>query len=746
MPTHKDTLPGDRTPLSFPAEMLLQAAFFAAANPLFVIEWHSRRILAASESVERVFGYRPEEIRDATTEFLHVDADSFRRFGEMSEQVLSSGHPIFHCNYRMKRRDGTVFETEHIINLVSDSLDQPLAVISIVRDLSEKSMALLLSGGPEPDFRLLSENIPGGLFQRTRTPDGRISYTYMCGILFHQMGVDTGRAMVDAGTVMERIHPDDRRHLIDAMERTARTLSIIDLEVRVLTLDDQYLWVRTISQPRRMEDGSVIWDGILLDITRQRQAEDELSYLAMYDPLTGLPNVRFFDKRVDAAIDHARESGTMFLVAVVNIERFYTINERLGYAYGDSVLRTIAEKLVLITSGNNMAARFQGDEFLVLFQDLASETEIHRQVSRLQAVFREAIRFPDETTLSVKVKVGMSVFPGNGDSAEELRRSADTALNHARRSVDFDHVFYSPDMTHQMIETLELEEALRDAIDAGNIEPYYQPQYNIDNGCVCGFETLARWPRNGQTVSPARFIPLAEQSGLIHPLGRLFTDKVFTAIGEWKQDNIPVPPIAINFSAHQIRDPDLVHWLIEAIDRHNLGIEDITIEITESAFLLDFAGTRDILYDLHDRGVRLSMDDFGTGFSSLSYLSQLPFAEIKIDQTFIALLEADAVKAAIVRGIIDLAHALGLRVIAEGIETVGQLQYLRDMRCDAAQGYLFARPAPAGTFLDELRGGNAHPVFGELRGRATERRKSGAASRKKSRKKTAKKTSRKTVQ
>ena len=744
MLTHKDTLPRDRTPLSFPAEMLLQAAFFAAANPLFVIEWPGRRILAASESVERVFGYRPEEIRGATTEFLHADADSFRRFGEMSKQVLSSGHPIFHCNYRMKRRDGTVFDTEHIINLVSDSIDEPLAVISIVRDMSEKSMAPLLSGGPEPDFRLLSENIPGGLFQRMRTPDGRISYTYMRGILFHQMGVDTGQAKVDAGTVLERIHPDDRQRLMAALERTAETLSSIDLEVRVLTLDEQYLWVRTISQPRRMEDGSVIWDGILLDITRQRQAEDELSYLAMYDSLTGLPNVRSFDKRVDAAIVHARRSGAMLLVIAINIERFYAINERLGYAYGDSVLRTIADKLVSIANGNDMAAHFQGDEFLVLFQDLASKMDIHRQVSRLQAVFREAVRFPDETTLSVKVKVGMSVFPGNGDSAEELRRGANTALKHARRSVDLDHVFYSSDMTHQLVETLELEEALRDAIDAGDIEPYYQPQYNIDSGCMCGFETLARWPRNGRTVSPARFIPLAEQSGLIHPLGRLFTDKVFTAIGEWKRDNIPVPRVAINFSAYQIRDPDLAHWLIEAIDRHSLGIEDITMEITESAFLLDFAGTRDILNDLHSSGVRLSMDDFGTGFSSLSYLSQLPFAELKIDQTFIALLETDAVKAAIVRGIIDLAHALGLRVVAEGIETVGQLQYLRDMRCDAAQGYLFARPAPAGMFLDELCGGNAHPVFGELRERVIERRKSGAASRKKPRKKTAKKTSKKT--
>lgn len=725
------------------AEMLLQAAFFATANPLFVVEWHTRRILAASESVERVFGYRPENIRDRTTEFLHAGADGFQRFGELSERALSPEQPIYHCYYRMRRRDGTVFDSEHLLSLVTDENHEPLAVISIVQDLSEKDRPLLLPQGREPDFRLLSENIPGGLFQRMRTPDGTLFYTYMRGILFHRMGVDPAQGETDARIVMDRIHQDDRQRLLAAMERTAETLSPIDLEVRVLTRENEYLWVRTISQPRRMEDGSVIWDGILLDITQQRHAEEELSYLAMYDALTSLPNARLFDNRLNDAIIHARVTGRKVLVAVLNIDRFYTINERLGYNYGDMVLRTVAGRLLSITRGNDVAARLQSDEFLVMIQDLAGDEEINAQAARLQSLFNEAVQFDDESSLSIRVKIGMALFPGDANSPESLRRAADAALKHARRSPDLDHAFYTPEMTRRLVESMELETALRDDIGKQVIEPWYQPQYDLADGRITGFETLARWPRNGHWVSPERFIPLAEETGLIHPLGKLFVDKVLAGVSEWKREQLRVPPVAVNVSAYQIRKPDMVQWLTDAIDRHGLDIGDLTLEITESAFLLDFEGARDILNTLHAGGVRMSMDDFGTGFSSLSYLSQLPFAELKIDRTFISILQTDSVKAAIVQGIIDLAHALKLRVVAEGVETVEQLQTLRDMRCDAAQGYLFARPAPAGTFVGDLRSGEAHPVFAELHGGAADRRKGSAAPARKMRKKTAGKVKKK---
>lgn len=696
------------------AEMLLQAAFFAASNPLFVIEWHTRRILAASESVERVFGYRPEEIRDLHTDFLHVDGESFDRFGEITETALTSRHPIFHCYYRMKRRDGSVFNSEHIVSLVTDEKKEPLVAISIVRDLSEQESALLPSPDAEPDFRRLSENIPGGLFQRVRKPDGTISYTYMRGILFHRMGVDPQQAQEDANVIFSRIHPDDRQRLLEAVERTSTTLSTIDLEVRARTLEGNSLWVRTISQPRRLDDGSVVWDGIILDITEQHRAKEELSYLAMFDSLTGLPNVRTFDGRVEDAIVHSRETGTGMMLAAIDIERFYTINERLGYGYGDKVLQTIAERLRSIAQGNDFAARYHGDEFLVMFQNLDDGEAVSNCVNRLEALFEDVFRFEDERSLPVKIKIGMAMYPGDADTAETLRRAADTALKHARNSIDLDYAFYSPDMTRQLVESLELEDALRDAIEAGEIEVHYQPQYDLSDGRLSGFETLARWTRNGQPVPPGQFIPIAEESGLIHPLGRLFAARVFADIYAWKREKLRIPPVAVNISPHQIREPRIAEWLSESLSRYGLDMKDITIEITESAFLLDFGGVRDILKALHDRGVRLSMDDFGTGFSSLSYLNRLPFSELKIDQTFISELEAGAEKNAIVQGIIDLAHALRLRVVAEGVETVEQLTILWNMQCDAAQGYLFAPPAPVESCINEIRVDKPHPVFIEL--------------------------------
>jgi len=693
-------------------ESLLEAAFLARDNPVFVVEWQTRRILAASDAVERVFGYRPGELRHGTTEQLHVDPDSFRRFGQMTEAGLASGKQTFHCYFRMKRRDGTTFDAENLLGVIRDETNTPIAAVSVICDLSESGSLALPGSALRIDLEALNDNLPGSIFQRVQRPDGTLSYNFLRGNLTQRFGISPEQARHDPELVLQRLHPDDRQLLHRAMERSVTTLSSIDIELRLYTGDRELRWLRSISQPRRLDDGSTVWDGILIDVTEQRNAEIELRHLAMYDLLTGLPNIATFDDRLGDAIAHAKRSGGRVLVAVVNVHRFHAINESLGFHYGDSALRRIGRRLQSVTTGNDLAARYQGDKFALLFQDIHLREDANAKAHELISLFDESLDLGNGQQFAVKTGIGMSVYPDDGVNAEALRRAADLALHRARNHSHLGYEFYSTEMTRDVLDSLELERALEKSIKGKTLEPHYQPQYDLASGQLTGFEALARWPvAGGGMVAPSKFIALAEKTGLIAALGELVARKVFADIAAWRRQGLNPPPVAINLSAHQIRRPGLFQWLSDTLRSHGLEVNAITVEITESAFLFHFEGSRKILRGLAANGLRLAIDDFGTGFSSLSYLSELPFRELKIDRSFIVEIDRDSTKRAVTRGIVELGHALGLKVIAEGVETESQASELRALGCDAAQGYLFARPAAASNLPASVWSDRPHPTL-----------------------------------
>lgn len=682
---------------------LLEAAFLAHENPVFVVGWKSRRILTASDSVHRVFGWRPEEIRDCTTEFLHVDEAGFREFGEITEKALETDRQIYHGDFRMKRRDGSVFETEHMVGVVRDHEGEPVASVSVVRDqVDSGGLHLPLTEQPV-DLAPLSDEIPGGIFQRQLYPDGSVVYNFMRGNLLPRLGLTPEEVTRDAQAMLEQFHPEDRARHEYAMEKTSQSLSVMDIEVRIFALDGTLFWYRSISQPRRLEDGSTVWDGLIIDITDQRRAEKELHHLATHDRMTGLPNMTSFDERLDDAVVQARSAGTLVMVGALDVSRFYTINESLGFEYGDEVLQEIGRRLESRLYGNDVVARYEGDEFLIFAQDLQSSDDAERFAHQLISLFSEPIRLSSNDTLSVSVNFGFAVFPADDETPSALRRKADLALQRVRKNPEVSHEFYSEEMSHNVIEAVALERRLKVAIQEHAIVPHYQGQYSVTTGELVGMEVLARWPSpDGTMVRPDRFIPLAEDTGLIHPMMEALVESVLADLRAWKESGLKVPPAAINISAHQIRRMTFFDWLFEAVERYGLSICDLTVEITESSFLLDFEAVKSILEDLDRRGVRLSIDDFGTGYSSLSYLSQLPFRELKIDRAFISEVETDATRGAVADGIIQLGKALGLEVVAEGVETREQLDWLWHQGCDTAQGFLLSRPCPAEAFREEL--------------------------------------------
>lgn len=683
---------------------LIEAAFLAQDQPVFVVSWQTRRILATSEAAYRVFGWRPEELQDQSTEVLHVDAESFRRFGEISENILGLEKDTFHCSYRMRRRDGSTFDSENMVGIIRGEADAPVAVVSVVSEVAEgrsfwlpedHSLSLAWFGGP----------LRGGLFQRIQRRDGSVAYSFHRGALAELFGIDPEEARSDPNVVLDCLHPDDRERLFHSMGKASRNLSILDMELSAYSVSGERLTLRSISQPRRLDDGTTIWDGLLLDITEQRFAEHRIQHLVMHDRVTGLPNVVTFEERLQQVMIRAAETGGLLLVGALNVSRFYAVNESLGFKRGDDALRKVGVRLSSVLQGNDMVARYEGDEFLFLAQDLESLESARRLGQAVIALFDEPLELEDGALVSVSVKVGLTVYPDGAATADELRRKADLALQRVRKDPDRRFEFYSEQMSQEVLEALAMERSLKEAIEQGAIVPYFQPQFEAANGRVCVMEVLARWPlaKDGM-VSPGRFIPLAEETGLIHPLMEHLVDAVLAQISQWHQDGLSPPPAAINVSAHQIRRHGFFDWLFDRLAHYDLGIDVLTVELTESAFLLDFVHVRSTLEALAERGVRLSIDDFGTGYSSLSYLSQLPFRELKIDQSFVSEVDVSPRKRAVVKGIIELARALELEVVAEGVETESQLSELTALGCDSIQGFYLGRPMDAAALTGLLRG------------------------------------------
>lgn len=588
-----------------------------------MIEANTRQILAASESVERVFGYLPEAICGRTTEFLHVDENRFLEFDKLSGASVAAGE-AFRCRYRMRRQNGEDFDTEHFVYPITDDEGQLQAVIGFIRDLTDFD-APPLPSADSVNFERLAETMPGAVFQATRDHEGSYSYNFFRGNLLHRIGLASQSPESDFEAVINRLSEDERQRLFDCMERTAITLSVMDLELTVRTDNGELIWSRGISQPRTREDGSVVWDGILFDITDQQRSRTEIYYLHTHDSLTGLPNREFFDERINAILPGARESGEKIVVGILNLVRFRSINQAYGFNRGDEALRQVARRLETVAYGNDMVARFHGDEFLFFFQGLANEEAVLTRVHDIIRLFNEPVEIDPVGQFSLEAKLGLALFPDHGETAEDLRERADVALRHVRARSGESYAFYSRTMTEAVIVFMEMEKKLSRAIKAGVIEPHYQPQYELAGGRLSGFEALARWPEENGFVPPGQFIPLAEKTGLIGPLSTMLRNRLLADFLACSQAGLKVPPIAINISALTIQQSRFTEWMLEMFDETGVVPENIVVEITESAILHDYDHVFNVMTELSSHGVLFSIDDFGTGFSSLSYLTQLDF-------------------------------------------------------------------------------------------------------------------------
>ncbi|MCP3373154.1 putative bifunctional diguanylate cyclase/phosphodiesterase [Bradyrhizobium cajani] len=436
----------------------------------------------------------------------------------------------------------------------------------------------------------------------------------------------------------------------------------------------------------------------LMDITERKRAEARLAFMAQHDGLTGLPNRNLLRQQVDEMLLHRRRSADKVALLMLGLDNFKSVNDTLGHAVGDKLLRGVAKRLRSTLREEDALARLNSDEFAIVQSGLTRPEDAVMLAKRLL----EAIADPyllDGHSVVIGASVGIAMAPGDGDDSEKLLKSADMALSRAKADSRGTFAFFEAALDAKAQSRRKIEVELRDAIQNDVLRPYYQPLIDLSSGRITGFEALVRWPHAERgMVSPAEFIPVAEETGLINPLGGLMLRRACLDAAAWPDD----VRVAVNLSPLQFRSGNLLSVVTDALRHSGLPPRRLELEITETLLLEKSAQVLATLHALRALGVRISMDDFGTGYSSLSYLRSFPFDKIKIDQSFVRDLGANREAQAIIRSIVSLGKGLGVTITAEGVETEAELSCLRAEGCDEGQGFLFSKARPNAEIISLL--------------------------------------------
>ena len=496
------------------------------------------------------------------------------------------------------------------------------------------------------------------------------------------------------------IHREDRTAVFSDMRKLMADGRLIH-EFRLVLADGEVRTVENRAQVVRNAEGEPQRiDGTITDITERKQAEERIDYLAQYDAVTGLPNRRLFNDRLTLAIARHKRLGTMTALLLLDLDRFKQINESLGHSGGDKVLQAVAARLNAGLREVDTVARLGGDEFAVVLEGITDKSQAYRIAEKIVETMGEPLVLDGEE-IFVTASIGVAVYPANADSVEELIENAESAMYQAKQDGRNGMFPYAPNPNPRR-GGLGMESKLRRAIERDELLLNFQPKVCISSGAVIGAEALVRW-RNPDLglVSPANFIPLAEETGLIVPIGEWVLRTACAQASAWRRDGYQLT-MAVNLSARQFRQKDLIGTIKRALTDTGLAPANLELEITESMIMHRPEQTIATLQRMHDLGLKLSVDDFGTGYSSLSYLKRFPVHKLKVDQSFVRELHQNADDAAIVRAVIALAQSLNLKTIAEGVETREQLEYLTTLNCNEYQGYYFSKPVSAEEFMRVL--------------------------------------------
>jgi diguanylate cyclase (GGDEF)-like protein/PAS domain S-box-containing protein len=670
---------------------------FENAREMILAHDMQGRIITVNRAAEKITGYSEFELLSMTAgDLIPAELQSFAR--DVFKRLCETKDPVSY-EIEILAKDGRRVPLEVSQRLMLDENGQPLLTQGISRDISERKLAERALEESEARYRDLFENANDIIF--THDLEGR----------FHSVNRKAENAGVLrdellTGTVWNVIAPEYREAAQEHLKRVLNGEDPGPFEVELVGSTGKRVPLEVSERVLLDDEGKpYLIQGIARDISERRQAEETIRRLAYHDALTGLPNRALFEDRLGIALAQSRRQGEMLAVMFLDIDGFKVVNDSLGHGAGDRLLQDVARDLSLLVRDGDTVARVGGDEFTLLLPGIEKPEDAIDVAQRILERLRQT-RTIDGQEFRATGSVGITTYPADGIDGETLLRNADTAMYRAKERGRDNYQLYTPAMNERMMERLAFENDLRHALAREEFTLHYQPVVTSPDGRIVGAEALLRWRHSERgLVLPDEFIPFAEESGLIVEIGEYVIRRAARQLQEWIGAGLHPGWMAVNLSARQLQQEDLVSRIARVLRETGVSPALLQLEITEGAVLENVDYITSMLVQLRAMGIGISLDDFGTGYSSLTYLKRFPIDSVKIDRSFVSGLNTDPSDAAIVSAVISMAASLNLRVIAEGVETIEQFEFLRGRGCSEFQGYLFSRPIPAEAFRAILESG-----------------------------------------
>ena len=647
-----------------------------------------------------MLGYEPDsgpQTRGTWGARLH--AEDHDAVHSSLDAVRELGKQDFELEFRVRHADGSYRWVQWSGKTVEfDRRGRPERMLGLQIDITDRKKAELALAQSEELLRQIAGNIPEAFWVRDAGSED---------ILYASPGwqaITGGPPLTDLQQIWNMVYEEDRERVQAEARRAAG--GGVDHEFRFVRADGALRWLHVRTFPVLDADGNPKRvAAVAADVTEKKAGEQRLLQLAHYDHLTDLPNRAYFTQALERTLEHAQGSHWLVGVLFIDLDRFKAVNDTLGHAAGDALLQQVADRLLKCVRARDVVGRLGGDEYALLLPALEQPEHAGSVAAKILAAFAKPFDIGGRE-LFVSASVGITLFPADGTDAGELLRNADAAMYRAKEEGRNTFRYYTAQMNRLTAEKLELEGLLRRALERGEFLLHYQPKLELASGRISGVEALLRWQRpDVGLVSPGEFIPLLEETGLIVPVGDWLIGEACRQLNAWQAAGTAPVPIAVNLSPRQFREKDLAARIERTVREHGIAPGQLELEITETALMSNDADVVAALGALRAAGMGIALDDFGTGYSSLSYLKRFPITAVKLDQSFVRGVPTDANDAAIALSVIGIGRSLGLKVIAEGVETEGQLEFLRTNGCDEAQGYLIARPAGAAEAAEFMRRG-----------------------------------------
>jgi diguanylate cyclase (GGDEF)-like protein/PAS domain S-box-containing protein len=656
--------------------------------------------LWVSDNMVDVLGYTKEEGIDKRLVVEYITAPQPEELARAKRQLYGMGRS--HIDARFPHKSGRMLWIHIDSRVIKRDSERGGELISTWTDITERKEAELRLAESEAQYRLITESMDDVIWQIT--PD--LIYLYVSPSIERQLGYKPEELI---GRSVFEFLPEDMRSSARkglAMQNLALANSNVPVvpsavlrEARQLAKDGRQVWLETKVTTVTRNGKIVAYQGISRDITARKALEERMNFLTHNDPLTGLPNRRFFEIHLQHTLQAAHDSRQKVAILLIDLDNFKTINDSFGHMIGDELLKRVADRFASVLRPGDTLARFGGDEFGLLFPQLDGIEEVNRIAQKVLDSLDHMMRLPSGGELDIGTSVGISLFPDHAESAGELIQYADAALYRAKAEGRRTFRHFTEGLTQAARERLDLESNLAHALERGELRVYYQPVVQIHSGDIVGAEALLRWYRpDGTLIMPDRFIPVAEESGLILPIGEWVIKIACAQMQQWNARASRPIFIAVNLSPRQFSQRNLADRIETILKETGLKPALLELEITESALMPEGEHAEVLLKSLKATGVSLAIDDFGTGYSSLAYLQRFPFDTLKIDKRFVQNVTERKDDVVIVTAIIRLAKSLNFSLLAEGVETKQQLQFLRMQGCDLYQGFLRSKAVTADEF------------------------------------------------